>query len=314
MPFCPSASISAYAKTGRGPHAAGPSGSTCGTPGRRRPSWNSVALLQLYYRNAKILETTRMERRSLTQPSKGPAISSDAKRRERFSWRPRPTGMTTLVWRHAMSRKITLPLAAAALLAFAAFSPTSSYARSVAGFGGHGVGMMRGSSRPIGRLFIRQHGPRHLIARRPTVTLCVLGRPCPLRPPLPPIWVWHHHHHHHHHWVFRGGRWIDDMVEESPGSCDVRFGSLQLPHQDLHTDRTSRVRRCLHQGIGQRTGGRRPCRRRPSANHSRGGQPGACAAGRIVWDSQAELRVRLRAVSTRTSVACGLGAGVLGTR
>lgn len=112
-----------------------------------------------------------------------------------------------------MSHKIALPLAVVAVFAVAVLASTASYARSVAGFGGHGFGMARGSSRPIGRVLIRSHGPTHQIARRPTTRLCVLGRPCPPNPPLPPIWVWHHHHQHH--WVFRGGRWIDDMVEVS---------------------------------------------------------------------------------------------------
>jgi hypothetical protein len=116
-----------------------------------------------------------------------------------------------------MSRKVALTLAAATVMTVAALASTPSHARSVAGFGGHGFGSirtMRGPSRPIGRVFVPTHGPRHLIPRRPGVTLCVLGRPCPPRPPVPPIWVWHHHHHHH--WVFRGGRWIDDVVEAAP--------------------------------------------------------------------------------------------------
>ena len=116
-----------------------------------------------------------------------------------------------------MSRKVAITLAATAAFAVAALASTSSYARSVVGFSGHGRGTiatMRGPSRPIGRVFVTPHRPGHLIARRPTAILCVLGRPCPPRPPVPPIWVWHHHHHHH--WVFRGSRWIDDVVEADP--------------------------------------------------------------------------------------------------
>lgn len=130
-----------------------------------------------------------------------------------------------------MSRKVIITLAAAATLAVAGLATTSSYARSgaVTGFGGRGpgtVGNVRGSSHPAGRVVISRRGLRHLVTVRTTAVLCVLGRPCPPRPPVPPIWVGHHHHHHH--WIFRGGHWmIDDIVEEAsvgapaaaPGPC-----------------------------------------------------------------------------------------------
>jgi hypothetical protein len=109
-----------------------------------------------------------------------------------------------------MSRKVIITLAAAATVAVAGLASSSpTYARGFVGgnTGGHFNAFRMTRTRGVGTL---TPGKPDRISK-----LCILGRPCPPRHPVPPIWVWHHHHHHH--WVFRGGRWIvEDVAVESP--------------------------------------------------------------------------------------------------